>query len=312
MAMALMGLVLLVQVAGPPSANAARLKYGAREETAREHSEFLAFAQCPFGISLEISCTSATTTYKEKWPAGETKNRWEAEHQRQAPNLPSHLILGGLTIAFKGTIVLQGASTATEWFLAEHEETLLAPPEPAPSLTRDINRTLLSPFERLRYLVLVQVLGQNQVTATLELAHTTQPVGFNAIHLLKEAGTALSLAVKIRLNNPFLGPNCVLGTDERPVDIQLTTGQSGLLRGKSGSALTRGRSNQIITLHTVTLVDGSFAAPGFEHCGLDSSVDESLDSALQLPAANLSAAVINGELKITEAQNAKEGLEGKV
>ena len=135
----------------------------------------------------------------------------------------------------------------------------------------------------------------------------------NVSALLGEEGTAFSFPVKVKLSNPFFGNSCYVGSDASPIVVEFTTGTSGELKGKSGSSLTEDKNGFVVTIRTDTLVNNAFASPGVEGCGVEGGADEAIDSALGLPSPgghNLS--VLNGTLKIATAENAKEGLEGKI
>ena len=58
--------------------------------------------------------------------------------------------------------------------------------------------------------------GPTGVTATAELAGPASAIELNKLNLFFGEGTALSLPLKIKLSNPFLGEDCYIGSDERP------------------------------------------------------------------------------------------------
>ena len=119
--------------------------------------------------------------------------------------------------------------------------------------------------------------------------------------------------MKLKLSNPFFGNNCYVGSNTSPIVVDLTTGKSGELEGKSGSKLTEDRNGFIVTVHTDTLVNNTFASPGVEGCGVEGGADAAINAALGLPSpegANMT--VLNGTLKLSTAESAKEGEEGKI
>jgi len=81
--------------------------------------------------------------------------------------------------------------------------------------------------------------GVAGVYATTELAGK---VGLNSIALALEEGVALDLPVKVKLENFLFGSECYVGSSTEPVNLELTTGTSGTLKGKKRKHLdTRGR-----------------------------------------------------------------------
>jgi hypothetical protein len=61
-------------------AQAKLVKYGEHLETEKEHSEFLAFANCPFTAASELDCSWAMSSYFEMWPSKKVKEAYEVEH----------------------------------------------------------------------------------------------------------------------------------------------------------------------------------------------------------------------------------------
>jgi hypothetical protein len=285
-----------------------------------EQAEFQAFANCPFTASAELDCSWAGSTYLEKWPSQKLKAQWEAERERKPEELPSEFTAGNVTVKLKQAITLRGGIgfveegevTKETWFGAEGAETIQPVPQAVQPLNKDVNTALLSPAELNRYNYYVKVSKEKNVTATVELAGPSSAIQVNVGHLLEEDGTAFSFPVKLKLSNPFLGSNCYVGSNTSPIVVEFTTGKSGELEGKNASTLKQGR-NGILTAYTDTLVNETFASPGVEGCGVTGGADEAINSAFGLPSlAGHNIAVLNGTLKLATAEDAKEGLEGKI
>ena len=68
--------------------------------------------------------------------------------------------------------------------------------------------------------------GLTGVTATVELAAPASAVEVSLLNFLNETGNALVLPVKIKLSNAFLGSNCYIGSNSKPVTIGFTTGET--------------------------------------------------------------------------------------
>ncbi len=289
--------------------------YGEYCETASEHKEFQSFAACPFAAAEELDCSWARTSPQERWPA-KLREKWEAEHERKAPGLPSEIKAGNVTIMLSKKITLRGGigfeGENETWFGAQGAPTIEPVPQVATPLGQDVDTALLSPSELSRYNEAIGA-GKTKVTATIELAGPASAVRVSAIHLLEEEGTAFAFPVKMKLSNQFFGSECYVGSDGSPIVVEFTTGVSGELEGKAGSRLKSDRNGFIVTVETDTLVNDTFTSPGVSGCGVEGGADEAIDTALGLPSPEgHNFAVLDGTLRLATAQNAKEGLEGKI
>ncbi len=320
-----MALVALLAALGSGSAALAAEKvchlhvYGTSCESEKEHAEFLAFANCPFGASAELDCSWARSTSQEVWPSKKAKEEFEVQRERKPPELPSEFKVGNITVLLKQAITLRGGigfeeeTEAETWFGAEGAPTIQPVPEIAAPLTQDVNTSLLPQAELNRYNYYVKVSKETKATATVELAGPPSAIKVSVTNLLNEEGTAFAFPVKVKLSNPFFGNNCYVGSDASPIMVEFTTGTSGELRGKNGSTLKEDKNGFMLTLDTDTLVNNTFASPGVEGCGVEDGANEAINAALGLPsAAGHNATVLNGTLKLSTAELAKEGLEGKI
>jgi hypothetical protein len=149
--------------------------------------------------------------------------------------------------------------------------------------------------------------GITGLTATTELVGTPT---LNRLALLFGSGTALSLPVRVHLENPFLGSKCYVGSASNPVTVNLTSGTTsppppnkpisgspGEIEGKDEGALVIVKKN--------SLVDNAFSAPVAEGCGsqilfglFTGIIDGAVDAQLGLPsAAGHNTAILNGQLE---------------
>lgn len=132
------------------------------------------------------------------------------------------------------------------------------------------------------------VASVNDVYATAEVAGT---IKFNAGAFLGSNDPAFQLPVKIKLDNPFLGSSCYIGSSSNPVNLKLITGTTAPpapntpISGTTGT-FSLGGGGGIFQFIGNKLVDNSFAAPAATNCGY-------------LPL---------DKLVITAAVNLKEGL----
>jgi hypothetical protein len=132
--------------------------------------------------------------------------------------------------------------------------------------------------------------GVTAVYATTELAGKVE---LNEIALELEEGTALTLPVKIKLENSLFGEECYIGSNSNPVKLALTTGTSGTLKGKLGETESKAGGG-ILVIKNTTLVDTNFAAPEAKGCGVFGLLDGIINSKLGLPASTGNTAKLNG------------------
>ena len=142
--------------------------------------------------------------------------------------------------------------------------------------------------------------GLAEVRATTELATTASSIGLNENNLLLESGTALSLPVKVKLDNPLLGSDCYIGSESEPITLNLTSGTSGSLKGRVGLPSTRGEGG-ILVVSFNTLVDSGFSAPKATGCGIFGLLDGIIDKQIGLPASSADLATLNDTLEQASA-----------
>jgi hypothetical protein len=152
--------------------------------------------------------------------------------------------------------------------------------------------------------------GLTGVTATVELAAPASAIKFSAVAELFGAGTALSMPVKVKLSNAFLGSNCYIGSNSNPITLNLTSGATSppppntSISGSPGE-LTVIEEGNIIATKNNRLVDNSFAAPGANGCGgilFSWAVDPFVNSIVGVPAAaGTNTAILEGNTYIADA-----------
>lgn len=152
--------------------------------------------------------------------------------------------------------------------------------------------------------------GFTGVTATVELAGPASSVKFNALADLAATGTALAMPVKVKLDNPFLGSSCYIGSNSNPIQLKLTTGTTSPpppntpITGSPGEP-SGSEEGQIIAFKNNKLVDNSFAAPGANGCGgilFSWAVDPFVNSIVGVPsAAGTNTAILAGNTYIADA-----------
>ena len=161
--------------------------------------------------------------------------------------------------------------------------------------------------------------GDNEITATAELAGPVSSVVLNAWALLnKNNSTAVTLPIKVHLKNEELGEDCYIGSDAEPIVLHLTTGTT---KPPEGTEPLKGgwekieypvKGDDIVRIKNVKLVDNTFAVPGASGCGpegLTSVVDEAIDEDIGLPAeAGKSSATMIATSEQTNVEYAKKYL----
>jgi hypothetical protein len=202
--------------------------------------------------------------------------------------------LGSKTVPINRTVTLQGGLEGTTLVPAADGNTLSKTPLQLPGGLAGIE--LLPPL--------------TEVTATAELAGAGT---VSIANTLAGEGTAVSLPIVVKLDNPVLGGSCYIGSSSEPVQLNLTTGTTSPpgpnrpITGSPGKLELGAGLGGIGKLSGVSLVDNSFAAPGVNGCGAlpltPLVVDPLVDIDAGLPAAGgHNTAIMNGTVLNTEAR----------
>src|ERR1035437_6269288 len=150
-----------------------------------------------------------------------------------------------------------------------------------------------------------------EVTATTELLG---PVTLNPSLVAGRKGTAVTLPIRVKLDNPVLGESCYVGSELEPVILHLTSGVTAPpppntpIEGSAGT-LVLNKGATIVTLEGNTLVDNSFPAPAAEGCGgsLALLINPIVNLQVGLPAkAGHNTAVLSGSVSETASSNVKK------
>ena len=140
----------------------------------------------------------------------------------------------------------------------------------------------------------------------------SNPAILDLAALVEEAGTAITLPVRVHLKNPLLGEGCYVGSEAHPIELHLTDGTTAPpapnkpIKGKLGNPKTeieKGYESPVILGNT--LVDNSFSAPVSEGCGgvFSFLIDPIINSKIGLPsAAGHNTAVLSGRLNTAETE----------
>jgi hypothetical protein len=168
-------------------------------------------------------------------------------------------VMGTKTVPINQTITLQGGLA----FSSLQTQPLIA--------ARDGNTLSKTPLTIPGGLLGVANIG-GEVTATAELAGTASDILINQYFLAEGRETAVVLPLKIKLDNPLLGENCYIGSNESPVLLHLTDGTTNPpfpgtpISGNKGTIGNSARG-KITVISNNTLVDNSFPVPAATNCG---------------------------------------------
>ncbi len=218
------------------------------------------------------------------------------------------------------TITLQGGIidnevTGEETFVnASSGETLSKTPETVPGGLLKIVAPKGWPEFLQKFFNEIVNKGITGVTASTELEGT---VGISRGALLTGAPGALTLPVRVHLENSFLGNECYVGSKAHPVDLGLTTGTTSPplpnepITGSLGEPefVEEGGVLTLLVLRKNSLVNNTFAAPEAEGCGsqilfglFTGLVDDAVDSELELPSVSgNNTAILKGTLENASA-----------
>jgi len=259
--------------------------------------EFAVFAQCPLSNPSLSACL---------WAKSES-GEFVAGKQKVPITNP---------ITLQGGLIENEETGALTFVAAANGVTISHSPQTVPGgLAGLINcKEIKEIIERIACEVFFEN-GVTGATETTELAAPASSIGINESNLLSETGTALSLPVKVHLENPFLGSSCYLGSNTHPIVIEFTTGTTAPplpnkpIKGKKGEISVVGEG-QILKISNNSLVNNTFAAPGATGCGgflIELLLDPIINAKLGLPAASgHNTAILNGTLEQAGAEPVRE------
>lgn len=289
-------LVAVLAIAVPVTALLA-----ASSALATPKGEFAIFAECPLSTPGLSGCLVASTE-------------------------SGAITIGKKTVPIKNTITLQGgfienrATHADTFVGAADGNTLSKTPQTVPGGLLGIEAPKSWPKELQELFNEFINKGFTGVTATTELAAPASSIGLSEAALLNPILSeafgipALSLPVKVKLNNILLGSECYIGSNTEPIVINLITGKTNPpkpnepITGKVGT-LTSNEEGTILTIGENSLVNNSFAAPGATGCGVPFSafVDPLVNSIIGVPsAAGHNTAILNGTIRQAGSEAVEE------
>jgi hypothetical protein len=208
------------------------------------------------------------------------------------------VILGSKKVPIVNSVTLQGGYTkAVEQFskfvAPTSGDALQKVAQPVPGgLAGFVNCKEISNFLLRLSCEAVFENGLTGVNSILELAKPASEIRVSEIHLAEEEGVALIMPVQFRLENPFLGGSCIVGSSSSPINWELTAGTTNPpkpnvpIKG-SGGVTEFFEEGQILKLKGAELVDNAWSAPSAKGCGgiFSFIIDPIVNSSSGLPAA---------------------------
>jgi hypothetical protein len=261
-------------------------------------NEYSIFADCP--LTTATACVHANTESGE-------------------------VVIGSKAVPIEKTITLQGGLYENEagklvFVAAKDGNTLSKAPQKVPGGLAGLVKCneikgsgLLEKAERASCEAIFEN-GATGVTATTELAAPASSIGIDLGNLLGGEGTALSLPIKVHLENPLFGSSCYVGSNSSPIVLDLTTGTTSPpspnkpIKGNPGT-VTFNPEGTLLTVSENSLVNNSFAAPATNGCGgiFEFLIGPIINSSLGVPAvAGHNTAILNGTLKQASSEVVSE------
>ncbi len=232
-------------------------------------------------------------------------------------------VLGNKTVTVEKAVTLQGGygepneAGISKFYAATNGETLtkaaqnvpggllgIVPPEKSPTLVKLLSKFF---FEN----------SLTGVSSTLELAKPASEIQVNESALSEAIGVALKMPVRVRMENPFLGKNCYVGSSSSPIWWNLTAGTTSPpgpnkpITGESGE-ITFLEKGRILRLTGTELVDNAWSAPTASGCGgiLSFLVNPIINSQVGLAsAAGKNTAILKNTVHISTAAAVKKNNE---
>lgn len=228
------------------------------------------------------------------------------------------VVMGSKKVPIVNKVPLQGGYGApnaetkiSKFFGATGGKPTLQPvPQPVPGgLAGLVNCKEISNFILRAACELTFENGLTGLNATLELAKPASAIEISETNLSRKEKVALKLPIKVRLENPFLGESCYVGSESSPVIWNLTSGETApplpnkAISGSAGKIEAR-EEGLIAHLTGNSLVDNAWAAPKASGCGglFSFILDPIINAAAGLPAAaGTNTAILNNLIDISTA-----------
>jgi hypothetical protein len=273
-----------------------------------------------------VPASSASATLTGQWARFQTcpSSNATVDFCVYAETTSGTFTMGNKAVPIKTPVILKGGTNFTnpelplgpqEFFAPTDGQVLSKSPQPVPGGLLGVTAPSWWP-QVLKDLFNETINnGFTGVTATVELAGSASSVKLTPQNIITQEGIALSMPVKVKLDNPFLGSSCYIGSNSNPIKLNLTSGTTSPpapntpITG-SGGEFEGLEEFQIIALKNNKLVDNSFSAPGANGCGgflFSWAVDPLVESIVGVPAAaGKNTAILQGTSYLGSAQYVRE------
>jgi len=168
-----------------------------------------------------------------------------------------HFQMGSKDVPITEPITLSGGVTTTGGFVFNSKGGLTPAKQTVPGG--------LVGLTGLEWLTNVLTGDALKVYAVTELAGTPE----------NPVNPTFKLPIKVHLENPVLGNNCYVGSNEEPINLVMTRGTTNPpppnepISGKKPSQELDPTLKGVVRLHEAVLVDNAFAAPAAKGCQLN-------------------------------------------
>ena len=246
--------------------------------SAKLTGEFKKFEFCPYKTATVERCLNSVTNGGE-------------------------VVLGSKKVPIVNPVTLQGGYTEpaeegpeagfAKFFAATNGITLSEVGQPVPGgLAGLVNCKEISNFLLRISCEVTFENGLTGVNSILGLARPASEIRVSESHLAEGLGVALKMPVRVRLDNPFLGSSCYVGSSTTPINWNLTSGET---TPPKGTAPITGKVGEveflegarILKLSGTELVDNGWSAPAASGCGgiFSFIIDPIVNSSSGLPSA---------------------------
>jgi hypothetical protein len=236
-----------------------------------------------------------------------------------SPTTGGEVVLGSKEVPIVKEAYLQGGFSKpvaefSKFFAAKNGITLSKAPQPVPGgLAGIVNCKKIS---NIILRISCEVTFENGLTglnSTLELARPASEIKISENHLAEEEEVALQMPIKVRLENPFLGSECYVGSSSSPIIWELTTGSTAPPKPNNpitgfGGELELFEEGSVLRLKNAVLVDNAWAAPGANGCGglFSFILDPIINAAAGLPStAGHNTAILKNTINVASASATK-------
>jgi hypothetical protein len=223
------------------------------------------------------------------------------------------IVIGSTEVPLEKLIVLQGGITAVENEVTEEVTETYVPA--LGGLSKSLTQVAqnvpggifgIVPSESLPWWLkaFIKAVTEGPLSSVSATAELTATPTLSESNLTLAEGTALTLPLRVKLGNTFLGSKCFIGSSTHPMTWHLTSGTTDPdtpntpITGKTGEVKLK-EKGRILVLSGDQLVDNAFTVPTVNGCGglFSGIVDPLVDLKLGLESPDgKNTAVLNNTI----------------